>query len=352
MVWYLFGDAGPFLFFGYNKNMSIEDLQNMAVYQADSGAIALRTDVQAETIWATQKQLAGVFGVDVRTVNEHIKNIIITDELHSDDSTIRNFRIVQKEGSREVNRDIQHYNLDMILSVGYRVNSKQATQFRRWATQTLKQHIVDGYTINQQRIGKNLENFLAAVSDVQTLSQALQAASSSDILELIKAFAHTWFSLGVYDTGALPQRGVTIMDVQIAADELYDDIQVLKQQLIGKNEATELFAQEKEQGALKGIIGNIFQASFGNDLYVTIEEKAAHLLYFMVKNHIFNDGNKRSGAFAFIWLLQKSGFPARQVHPDVLAVLTLMVAGSNPTDKEKVIGLILLLLQKNPDTQP
>ena len=141
-----------------------ENAQNqMVVYQTESGAIELRQDSDVETVWATQAQIADAFDVNVRTVNEHIQNIYKTREL-SKKPTIRNFRIVQMEGNRKIKRDIQHYNLDLILSVGYRVNSKKATSFRQWATKTLRQHIVDGYTINKSRIATNYQQFLEAAA--------------------------------------------------------------------------------------------------------------------------------------------------------------------------------------------
>jgi hypothetical protein len=142
--------------------------QNMLIYQAKNGTLEIRGDFSNETLWATQSQIAEAFGVDVRTISEHIKNIYKTNEL-SEKATIRNFRIVRKEGTREIVRDINHYNLDMILSVGYRVNSKTATQFRIWATKTLKEHIVKGYTINRKQIGKNYDAFMKAVGDIQNL---------------------------------------------------------------------------------------------------------------------------------------------------------------------------------------
>lgn len=146
------------------KNMKKETI----IYQAKSGAIELKGDFSKETIWATQAQIASAFGVDVRTINEHVKNIYKSGELN-EKPTIRNFRIVQKEGKREVEREVKHYNLDMILSVGYRVNSKTATKFRQWATRTLRTHIIDGYTINRARIGKNYDAFMQAVADVRAL---------------------------------------------------------------------------------------------------------------------------------------------------------------------------------------
>jgi len=322
--------------------MSEED--KLIVYQTDDGAIALKADAEQETVWATQKQLAEVFGVNVPTINEHIKNIFATGEL-DEVSTIRNFRIVQKEGKREVARNIDHYNLDMMISVGYRVNSKTATKFRKWATQTLKQHITQGYTINPRRITKNYENFLHAVEEVKALAKDNQQLQTDDVLALVTAFAHTWFSLESYDEDNLPTQGKRRSGIQLEASELYKAVEVLKQDLMQKEQATPLFAQEKQQGSLQGIIGNIYQSAFGEDVYPTLEEKAANLLYFIIKNHPFNDGNKRTAAFAFIWFLQKAGIDFKgKLTPEALTSITLLIAESDPASKPRMIGLVILLL--------
>jgi death-on-curing family protein len=320
--------------------------KELVIYQAKNGEIKFRGDFDGGTIWATQKQMAEIFDVDVRTVNEHIKNIFKTKELKKD-STIRNFRIVQKEGKREVVRNIEHYNLDMIISIGYRVNSKIATEFRIWATKTLKQHITKGYTINKKVLAQNYNDFMRAVDSVQKLLPKGEVISTENILELIKAFANTWFLLESYDEDEFPQKGFTKKKVKVTAKELYDAVASFKKQLIKKKQATELFAQEKKQKSLEGILGNVLQAVFKKEVYETVEEKAAHLLYFVVKNHPFSDGNKRSGAFSFIWFLQKFGINFRQkITPEALTVVTLLVAESKPTEKERIIGLILLLLKK------
>jgi len=325
------------------KNKSIK---NIAIYQAKNGAIEFRGDYEKETIWGTQKQIAEVFGVDVRTINEHLINIYKTEEL-KEDSTVRKFRIVQKEGKREVEREVSFYNLDAILSVGYRVNSKQATQFRIWATHTLKQHLLQGYTINIKRIGKNYEKFMQAVAEIKALLPAGNIIKTEDILELISAFANTWFSLDAYDKSSFPKKGVSKKSIQIEASELTEALSELKEDLISKKQATELFAQEKSRGNLEGIVGNVFQSVFGSDAYPTLEEKAAHLLYFIVKNHPFTDGNKRSGVFAFIWFLRKAGLLRASLSPEALTAITLLVAESNPKDKEKMVGLVLLLINGN-----
>jgi death-on-curing family protein len=167
---------------------------------------------------------------------------------------------------------------------------------------------------------------------------------SRDLLSLIESFSNTWISLDKFDKGIFPTIG-TKQELIVNASDLLQDIQLLKKELVSKNEATQLFAQEKKQGNIQGILGNVYQTVFGQDAYETIEEKAAHLLYFIVKNHPFNDGNKRTGAFAFIWFLRKAGFAFEsKINPSALTALTLLIAESDPSEKDKMIGIVLLLL--------
>ena len=316
----------------------------LAIYQNKNGSIDLRVDAQAETIWATQKQLSELFNVDVRTVNEHLENIYKTEELETV-RTIRNFRIVRQEGSRKVKREVKHYNLDAIISVGYRVNSKNATQFRKWATQTLKKYITDGYAINPNRIEHNKSQFLKALDDLKLLASSSSNVGSSEAVDLATQFAHTWFSLDAYDKANLPSKGGIKQSVQIGAQDLENALQNLRAQLLDKGEATELFAQPKHKDGLAALFGNIFQSFSGEDVYPTLEEKAAHLLYFVVKNHVFTDGNKRSGAYAFVWFLKEVNLlNTSEISPQALTAITLLVAESDPKQKDKMIGLILLFL--------
>jgi len=318
----------------------------LVIYQAENGAIELRGDSSAETIWASQKQMAEVFGVDVRTINDHIQNIFSSEELN-EDPTIRKFRIVQVEGDREVTRDVSHYNLDMIISVGYRVNSKTATSFRKWATQTLKQHITQGYTINEKLLKQRESQYLQAIADIKKIAGQGEMLDTDHVLDIIATFSRTWFSLQSYDQENVPNKGVTQKDLDLDVDTLYADIAKLKKDLTARGEATELFAQEKTDQALAGIVGNIMQSAFGKDAYPTLEEKAAHLLYFVVKNHVFNDGNKRTGAFCFVWFLRQAGIDfGHAITPEALTALTLLVAQSDPKDKERVVGLILLMFRE------
>ncbi len=312
------------------------------IYQAKSGAIELRGDFSHETVWATQADIAKVFGVTIPTINEHLTNIFKTQEL-SKNSVIRKFRITASDGKTY---DTQFYNLDTIVSVGYRVNSKTATLFRQWATKTLREHITKGYTINKKQISKNYDAFMKSVTDLQTLLPEHIALDPKSVLELIKEFASTWMSLDAYDKETLTIIGSTKKAIRLSGLELSLAISNLRSELIKKGEATDIFAQERNQESIEGIVGNVMQSFGGADVYKTAEEKAAHLLYFMVKNHPFIDGNKRSGAFAFIWFLQKTKVKTmRNINPGALTALTLLVAESNPAKKDQMVALITQLLK-------
>ena len=317
----------------------------LVIYQGKSGAIQFRGDFDRGTIWANLNQIAELFERDKSVISRHIKNIFQSGEL-AEKATVAKIATVQKEGTRRIKREIEFYNLDVIISVGYRVDSRNATQFRIWATKVLKQHLLEGYTINRNRIGQNYEKFMQAVSEIKALLPSGNKVTPEDVLELINAFAGTWFSLDAYDTDSFPQMGSTKKKVIFTAEELSGALRRLKQDLITKKQATELFAQERSKDGIESIVGNVLQAAFGKDLYPSSEKKAAHLLYFMVKNHPFVDGNKRSGAFSFVWFLRKTGLLRASLTPEALTALTLLVAESSPKDKEKMIGLVLLLLKK------
>ncbi|QQS61251.1 MAG: virulence RhuM family protein [Candidatus Moraniibacteriota bacterium] len=317
--------------------------KEIIIFQSKNGEIEFKGDLKKETLWASLQQIADLFGRDKSVISRHIKNIFKEEELHRD-SVVAFFATTASDGKTY---QVEYFDLDVILSVGYRVNSVNATKFRQWATKTLRQHIVTGYTINKKRITKNYDEFLRAIESVQKLLPKNGNVKAGDTLELVKMFADTWLSLNAYDTSTFPKRGMTKKQAKITAKELENAIATLKYNLQRKEEATELFAQEKQKDAVSGISGNVFQSFFGRDAYETLEEKSAHLLYFFVKNHPFTDGNKRSGAFAFVWFLNKVGILHKdKMSPQALTALTLLVAESDPKDKDKMIGLILQLLKK------
>ena len=320
------------------KKNIIQKNKNLVIYQAKSGAIELRGDFEHETLWATQAQIAKVFGIERSVATKHIRNILKDKEILEKSN-------VQKMHIANSDKPVTLYGLDLILAVGYRTNSSKAIQFRRWSSRILKEYIIQGYAINREVIAKNYDGFMNAVSKVKALLPKDSSAKPDDIIELINLFADTWFSLDAYDKEKLSGKGTTKKNVAIVADHLWKDVFLLKNKLMEQNEATELFATEREGGALSGIVGNVMQSFGGQALYKTVEERAAHLLYFIIKNHPFVDGNKRTGAYAFIWYLQKAKvLNIKKLTPEALTVVTLLVAESNPDHKDKLISVVVDLI--------
>jgi prophage maintenance system killer protein len=238
---------------------------------------------------------------------------------------------------------VTFYSLDLILTIGYRANSPRAVIFRQWATKILHEHITKGFTINNSRIAKNYDMFLKAIDDVKSLLPSGNIVDTSGVLELVKGFASTWLSLDAYDKSKLPISGRTKKQVIFSAGELKAALTQLKSEI-----NSDIFGVKRISGAVDGIVGNVFQSFANQDVYPSIEEKAAHLLYFMVKDHPYMDGNKRSGAFAFIWFLKKAKIlNTSQITPEALTALTLLVAESDPKNKNRVVSIILQLLNND-----
>lgn len=316
------------------------------IYQSKSGALELKTDKEHETIWLTQEQMASLFDVQKAAISKHLKNIFGSEELYEKSAV----SILETTAKDNKVYKIKHFNLDAVLSVGYRINSKKATHFRQWATKTLKEHIQRGYTINRHRIKSNYENFLKAVSDVKNIA-TVSVVDSDSVLELVTLFADTWFSLDAYDRDGLTPSGATKKKVALTADKLARALTELKQSLLEKGEATDLFGSERTKDSISGIVGNVMQSFGGEDLYPTIEEKAAHLLYFIIKNHPFIDGNKRSGAYAFVWFLRQAKIlDVTRMTPPALTALTLLIAESSSKEKDKLIGLVCSIVSVPPNT--
>ena len=323
------------------KNKKIKR-DEMIVYQSKDGAIELRGDLKNNTIWATQAQISELFGVQRPAITKHFKFIFESRELERNSVC----SILEHTAPDGKPYNTLFYNLDAIISVGYRVNSKTATEFRKWATKTLREHITKGYTINRNQISKNYDAFLKSVEDIQNLLPENVDLDTKSIIELIKEFSLTWLSLSAYDKGSSSVFGTTKSSVKLTGEELKRAILNLRMELIRKGEAAEIFAQEKVAGSIEGIVGNIMQTFNEKDVYKTVEEKAAHLLYFLVKDHPFIDGNKRSGAFAFIWFLRKAKVKKfRNINPSALTALTLLIAESNPNTKDKMITLVSGMLK-------
>jgi prophage maintenance system killer protein len=316
----------------------------MVVYQAKSGAIELRGDFSRETVWATQAQMAKIFGTTSQNITIHLRRIYGDKELF-EKATCKEFLQVQKEGSREIRRVQKHYNLDAIISVGYRINSRTGTKFRQWATKTLREHITKGYTIDRRRVATNYDAFMKSVADIRALLPEGVSFDLKNVLDLVREFAGTWVSLAAYDKDPLRVRNVTKKNVRLTGEELRDAIGTLRRELTRKGEASGIFALESGTGGIEGIVGNVMQSFGGKPVYGSLEEKAAHLLYFVVKNHPFADGNKRSGAFAFVWFLRRYGIKGgRNINPASLTALTLLVAESDPKKKDQMTALITRML--------
>ncbi|MEK7066489.1 MAG: virulence protein RhuM/Fic/DOC family protein [Patescibacteria group bacterium] len=318
----------------------IQKNKGVIIYQAKNGAIELRGDFSRETIWATQAQITEIFSIDRTVVTKHIGNILKNKEVDEKSN-------VQKMHIANSDKPVATYSLDIILAVGYRANSARAIEFRKWATKTLRSYIVDGFAINKGRIAKNYTQFLDVVENLKKLLPAGSSVNPKDAVELISIFADTWLSLHAYDKELLPKDKLTKKKVDFTSEGIMRDLAELRKTLIEKDEATEIFGSERSAGSIAGIVGNVMQSFGGSELYPTIEEKAAHLLYFMVKNHPFTDGNKRSGAFAFVWFLkQGSILNVQKLTPSALTALTVLVAESDPDHKDRIIILILQLLKK------
>ncbi len=244
-------------------------------------------------------------------------------------------------------RDVTLYNLDIILAVGYRTKSSVAIRFRQWATKTLRQHITQGYTLNPKMIKQHYDEFQKAVDNIRHLLPKGAPIDNASVLELVTAFADTWLSLDAYDKDTLITKGATKKSVKLTADELTEALAAFKAELIRQGEATEIFGPDRHTDGVEGIVGNVMQALGGRDVYATLEEKAAHLLYFIIKNHPFVDGNKRSGAYAFVWFLKKTKLlDTTRITPPALTAITLLIAESDPKTKDRMIRLVLQLLKR------
>ena len=327
--------------------------KGLVIYQTKKGVVELRGDFSVSTIYATQQQVADIFAVQKAAISKHVNNIFKTGEL-SREATVSKMETVQTEGGRNVQRKVEYYNLDLIISVGYRVNSSQATQFRIWATQTLKDHILKGYTVNETRLKQHttaklseLEETIALITSVK--NKHLSDAESEGLLTIIKQYTDTWTTLAEYDEGKLKKATTKKKGKVPATEGTFEAIAEFKKNLLKKGEATDIFAQERNSGDFEGVIKGLGQTFGGKELYPSIDEKAAHLLYFVVKDHLFVDGNKRTGAFLFLrflhqnnYLFDKKGLV--KINDSALTALTLLVAESDPKEKEVIIALITQLI--------
>lgn len=330
--------------------MGESQVNQIEIYQSESGVTSVEIQLVDESFWMTQSQMADLFEVKPQNITMHLKNIFNDGEL-AEKSTCKDFLQVQFEGEREVRRKRKHYNLDAVISVGYRVNSSKATKFRIWATQRLKELLVQGYTLNQQRFEKNAKELQQALKLIEKTARSpeLTLDTGRGLTEIVSRYTQTFMWLQRYDEGLVDEPSGETGGQLISNDQAQELLNELKLSLIEKGEATELFAKPRAEG-LAGIFGNLEQSVFGDPAYPSIESKAAHLLYFVVKNHPFADGNKRSEAFLFVdflnrnkRLLNDAGEPI--INDTGLAALTLLVAESDPKQKGTLIRLIMHMVK-------
>lgn len=330
----------------------MKNQQQIRIYESQDGQVEVEVRLAHETLWMTQAQLADLFNVKPQNITQHVKNIYKEQEL-TEKATCKNFLQVQKEGEREVKRNRKHYNLDVVISVGYRINSGRATQFRIWATKRLKEYLIQGYTIDQHRFDQNAKELKQALVLIEKTAKSpeLNQDVGRGLVEIVSRYTQSFLWLQRYDEGLLEEPQGQAGGILPTAKQTRESLAQLKSSLIKRGEATELFAKEKGDG-IESILGNLEQSVFGEPAYPTIESKAAHLLYFFVKNHPFTDGNKRSGAFLFVdflhrnhRLLDKNNQP--YINDTGLAALTLLVAESKPDQKETIIRLIMNMLARD-----
>ncbi len=316
---------------------------SIEIYKS-KGETQIDVKFENETVWLNLNQISDLFGRDKSVISRHLKNIYSEKELFRD-STVAKNATVQTEGNREIKRDIEIYNLDAILSVGYRVNSKQGTQFRIWATNKLKEHLIQGFTINQRRLDQLKQTF--ELIKIANSNKEINSIQSKEIVDVLTDFALGLDILDGYDNQSLEVRDITKHTTyQIDYNESKSAINQLKIKFGG----SDLFGNEKDN-SFKSSIASINQTFDGQELYQSIEEKAAHLLYFVVKNHSFSDGNKRIAAWLFVWYLNKNNYlyssnNKPKIENNALAAITLMIALSKPEEKELMVKVIINSINK------
>ncbi len=315
------------------------------VYEAPDGEVRVDVRLDRETVWLTQAQMAELFGRERSVVTKHVGNAFREGELDPA-AVCAKFAHTAADGKTY---QVDHYNLDVVISVGYRVKSLRGTQFRIWATRTLREHLVRGYTLDRQRFARNAAELEAALSLVRKAAagEALTSDQGRGLVDVIARYTQTFLLLQRYDEGLLEEPKGNRGGVLAAVGEARGAIGRLKADLIGRGEATDLFGRERDEG-LAALLGNLDQSVFGEPAYPTVESKAAHLLYFTIKNHPFSDGNKRIGSFLFVDFLNRNGRLFRGgeavINDMGLAALALLVAASAPKEKDVMIRLVMNML--------
>lgn len=325
---------------------------NIQIYLSANGQTEVSVKFTDETVWLSQKQMAELFGKDSDTISLHLKNIYKSGEL-DEISTTEESSVVQQEGKRKVKRKVRLYNLDAIISVGYRVNSKQGVQFRMWANKILKEYLIKGYSLDKKRLAQQNEQLKELQDSVKMLGnildyKVLSNDESSGLLKIISDYAYALDILDQYDYQTLEIKNTSGKEIfQLDYDEAISQIKTAKE----AHGNSDLFGHEKDD-SFKSSLSTIYQTFEGVDLYPSIEEKAANLLYFITKNHSFSDGNKRIAAFLFLYFLERNGLlfdnkGNKRIADNTLVALTLMIAVSKPDDKDTMTKVIVNLINKN-----
>ena len=320
----------------------------IVLYQTPDGGASLEVKLENDTVWLSRQQMSELFGRDVKTIGKHINNAM-REEL-SGMSTVANFATVQKEGTRDVNREIEYCNLDMIISVGYRVKSNRGIQFRTWASKILKEYLIKGYVVNEKI---KLQQYSDLKQTVKLLSNVLQtkelsADEATGLLQVISDYTYALDTLDRYDYQELTVEQTTPKEsFRATYESAMEAINYLRDKFGG----SDLFGNEKDQ-SFKSSINTIYQTFDDQDLYPSIEEKGAMLLYLVTKNHSFSDGNKRIAAFLFLWFLEKNGIlykadGTKLIENNTLVALTLMIAESRTEEKDVMVKVVVNLINKN-----
>ena len=303
--------------------------KEILLFETEYNEVKLEVPVNEETVWLNRQQMAELFDRDVKTIGKHINNAL-REEL--DESTVANFATVQMEGNRKVERNIEFYNLDVIISVGYRVKSKRGVEFRRWANSVLKQYILKGYAVNDRRVAQ-----LGEV--IRIMKRTENTLDSKQVLTVIEKYSKALELLDSYDHQNMTRPKGSDATYVLTYEEC---MKVISNMRFG--DESDLFGREKDD-SFRGSIGNIYQSFDGKELYPSLEEKAAHLLYFVTKNHSFLDGNKRIAATMFLYFLDRNGVlfaeGEKLIDDHTLVALTIMIAESKPEEKEMMITVIM-----------
>lgn len=319
------------------------------IYQTADGQATLDVKLENDTIWLSLNQLTTLFERDKSVISRHLKNIFTEKELDRDSVVAKNATTAQDGKTYEV----EYFNLDAVISVGYRVNSKRGTQFRIWANKVLKDYLIKGYSINEQRLKEQTQQFNSLKQTVNLLGNVLKSKelTSDEAIGLLKVVTDYSYALDIldkYDHQQLTVEGTA--DQQLFVVTYAEAMQAIKD-LKHKFGGSSLFGNEKDD-SFKGSVGTIYQSFGGVEFYPTIEEKAANLLYFVVKNHSFSDGNKRIAAYLFVWFLEKNGILYREdgskrIADNALVALTLMIAESKPDEKDMMVKVVVNLINPN-----